>query len=346
MSDTRDSETKNEKTNGKESQSTTIKNAIICGIISIILSPIATFLTLTTTSTILHQQADLQVVSVEAIAFDAPITIKDDVRSILSKSGDITSALLQRSGVLPYYDPCLEGITLGTVRTYCIEFVKRGINDLIKIIGNEKMLLNDAKKELTMDEAMTLLQRTSRIPDIIDDYLYWSDNDNRKVDTIFLPYTEQLEKVDSALDKVRETLDNSAANRSGKVVIKLGVLNRGGTDSVVFTDGMIYFSGQSMSLKDAGKSRQTGIVIHARSFSSVMLTIDEQKSSAASVRDWKTIVLQRINQEFALTLKSIDGELSATSRLPLTSTPEDEMITDQAPTSYYYPTRSRPSVVY
>jgi hypothetical protein len=94
--------------------------------------------------------------------------------------------------------------------------------------------------------------------------------------------------------------------RTGKVDFKVGILNSGGTDDVVFPQGEIVFN--NTTLKINNKRRPGYVVTKPHSFIEITYEIDLNDNSKNLIEEWEAIVQNSITEDFSLIIKTSDTE--------------------------------------
>ncbi|HEV7573650.1 MAG TPA: hypothetical protein VGQ21_19310 [Thermoanaerobaculia bacterium] len=106
--------------------------------------------------------------------------------------------------------------------------------------------------------------------------------------------------------------------RTGKVTFRVGILNNGDADGVVFPDASVIVIDTNVPLiRRASADDKTGkyTVIKAHSFEEVPFEVNDAKTEKDAFAKWQGLIKKETQEKFSITLRS-PKDLSADGRLP------------------------------
>jgi hypothetical protein len=98
--------------------------------------------------------------------------------------------------------------------------------------------------------------------------------------------------------------------RSGKVSLKIGFLNSGGRDGVVFNNGTISFGGQQVNIRS-----ESYTVVKAHSFEEIYFEVDSSMSDKASITHWEDYVKNKKELKLEISVKAGDEFIKQSTTL-------------------------------
>lgn len=203
------------------------------------------------------------------------------------------------------------------------------VYDYKNLVDDIYSLPEEVIKPLRVDfELLDIMQKTQGLSDIVwgsivDDLktneIYKSDEEDlvRLMETIleYLKVNKELktdERVKTLTDlkeyflsKIEE-IKSDEKIRTGKSRIKIGVLNSGQTDDVIFPEGKLFFRDEEIIIKNVGRPGYKVITPH--SFEELNFIIDTVASSAGSVAKWRSIITQENILDFTILIKTENKE--------------------------------------
>ena len=180
----------------------------------------------------------------------------------------------------------------------------------------------------TLNTNLNILKKWNSVEEFILDPMQlpninlYSIAKNNKNDAleILKGYIESSQNILTDLNAYKKELDriqNQPVSRTGKIQFRIGILNSGDRDGVLFPDGELKFADTvifiSKALDDNKRPKYT--ILKPHSFKEVIFSVNEKISTVDALKKWKSIVKSGIQEKFTITFTASRKKIIASSRL-------------------------------
>ncbi len=151
---------------------------------------------------------------------------------------------------------------------------------------------------------------------------------NRNKNELLGIYRSSLADITAKLDDLEHLLDylqthQNSEKRTGEATIRLGVLNSGDSEGVVYPKALLRSAAGEIDLAPTtagnqilGPSSGGYVVVPARSFREVTFTMDRSTRGDAA-ENWKKLLQATSGNDITVVLQTSAGSLTAKGKLPL-----------------------------
>ncbi len=116
--------------------------------------------------------------------------------------------------------------------------------------------------------------------------------------------------AESLLNELSRIRDSEEV-RTGEILVRIGVLNSGDSDGVVFREAKINFGDSELPFRS-----EKYTVIKSHSFEEIDFSVDTPRGTKASLDRWSGLVIKRQQEKFTITVTAGGKALNADGRLP------------------------------
>ncbi len=308
------------------------RSAFIGSIIAIALSPLSLVL-----GYYLSKYLAAPKLSIEYIVTVVDTTPLKVNKTLIPELQDVLQTLQSPGPYMVGYDPlfqqCYQQFQRGSLDLDCVKRFQTNLKVYAMVIDYEESLFKQDRDTLTKWdgkpadlklipvnasptqslEEMATHDRSSTISTLNDEVRDY-DNDRQILEIL----TKQLDDFVAG-----------GITRSGSVTFKIGVLNRGDSDGVIFPKSDLSSVVSTLKLRTATNSpvpfmyvppfnsvsTSSYTVVKAHSFTEITIEIDEA-TSPPDMATWKQLVIARNPEEFQITLPTSAKSISRTDHLP------------------------------
>jgi hypothetical protein len=303
--------------------------AFITTIVSISLTPLAAMVGYYSSKALAAPKLSVQYA--DAIPETAPLTIDKSLGQVVRhiiESSEQPSAFPAAS---PYFEPgCVQQLGSGSVALDCAKQFRAGIPQLLDSMDYYKSVLVQDRQAI---EAWDGRSELSLTPLYLPEFqsLEEAAASNKPATINVLHNNEKLitdERV-SAVSLMATLSDFIGApeKRTGKVSFKVGVLNSGDSDGVIFPSAKLSAHNFDVSLRNtspfvaapwSGNFNPNGSfnVIRAHSFLEVNFIVDETKTLPSAQDSWRAAVKNGTQDDYTIELKTSGSPIVGKGQLP------------------------------
>lgn len=269
------------------------------------------------------QEAKFEAIQVSTIVEVESSHIEQEVlRSLNNKKrliADILSAPVYRLRPSPKVSSCKNWLKTGEIITNCETIIQESITGIMNYIdaANEDWVeyrdnLTNAKKNDVVPNPQANNPRDSQLIFEIRK-LYRKGERKKSFDEI----EKQLKKYHedrSVIQNLKSAIENAIeqeGERTGNVYIRVGILNSGDSDGVVFPGATLTFGNSELTV-----SATDYAVIKSHSFQVVEFSLDSYQSTDSAKEKWRRLIMNKQQEEFNIVINSSAQQLTIGGRLP------------------------------
>lgn len=213
---------------------------------------------------------------------------------------------------------CEDWVSDGFITETCIEPSSKAVGEIIDQEGFSVAMIDENVRALERwDGTSELLLQPVMLPHVDESLQVIARRSKETAIEILKSYLlsskarmDEIKQLQAALQKLA---DIGPMDRTGKVSFRVGVLNSGDSDGVVFPRATLEFAGTEVALHK-GEDR-TYTVIRSHSFRELNLVINEGESKKDSLEKWVGLVMNHQQESFDVVLGGSSERLRASGRL-------------------------------
>jgi len=298
-----------------ESAVVTSRKALITTLISIALSPFAILAGYYVGKVLSSPRLTIQYVRADPER--ESLKIRTDVLQVIQS--DLGLAAMVKEKVS---SDCGTWISDGKLTRTCLSETLNALDQLAGVVSFEEKIATDNITAITSWNPQTeLVLVPILVPGVESQHITeLARQDKKRAVEIFRGYVKALELKRSELNTLKTELRqlDPKTQRTGRVTFRVGVLNAGDADGVVFPDATLAVIDMKIPLlRKASPEDRDGkfTVIKAHSFEDVPFEVNEGRSEREALSKWQDLVKKETQEKFTIILKS-PGEFDKEGRLP------------------------------
>ena len=288
------------------------RTAIVTTLIAIALNPISVFV-----GYYLGQSLQAPRLKVEYVVVDvetSPFVIDGSTLAPVQKNMTIRQLLDQK-----LYGPCDDWLSDGQLPANCVHKAIQAIEDVVDQISYEAELVSSNVKSLEeWNGSGELLLQPIFLPHVQEDLTIIARRNRPAAIDVSKGYLNAVQTRARELEKLRTVMrtlfDSGSPERTGESSFRVGILNSGDSDGVVFPDGDLEFTDANIALH-RGENKEYS-VIGGHSFKELEFFVNDGASKKDSLTMWYRLVTNGQLEDFTISLKASSEVLQVVGRLP------------------------------
>jgi hypothetical protein len=246
-----------------------------------------------------------------------------------------TLMIAQGPGIGTYdaaFQECQREAEAGAISVSCATELSAKLKQALQFVDFENNIIESDVQTISAWDGRSDLSITPiYLPSMGDPLEVLARQDKRLTINMLRDYEKQFadaRKIAEVFESELKTFAEAAPMRTGKVTFRVGVLNSGDSDGVVFPAAKLTCQGSELQLRATNGSSYFGAapytavpssafnVVRAHSFTEIMLEINDSVTPPDAQNSWRALVKAQSQDEFTIQLKTSGSPVTGKGRLP------------------------------
>ena len=230
------------------------------------------------------------------------------------------------------FEACQREAEAGAISLSCATELSAKLKQALQFLDFENNIIDsDVQTIAAWDGRSDLSITPIYLPTMSDSLEVLARQDKRLTINMLRDYERQFadaRKVAEAFESALKTFAEAAPVRTGKVTFRVGVLNSGDSDGVVFPSAKLTCQGSELQLRATNGSPYFSAVpapsvpssaynvVRSHSFTEILLEINDAVTPPDAQNSWRALVKAQSQDEFTIQLKTSGSPVTGKGRLP------------------------------